>query len=163
MIPVGEKLSRKPDVNAAGTTGGNTRKKLFGYDYTDSELVKLGLYLGIGGTAALVEWALFWTFTEKLGIYYLVSTALAFLLATVYHYFLGNILVFTSGVRYSKGKELSLVLFVSTVGLGLNLLLMYLFVSLQGLDPLLSKVLASILVVAWNYLSRKKWIFKEDV
>ena len=31
------------------------RKILFGVDYTDSELIKLLLYLVVGGTAALVE------------------------------------------------------------------------------------------------------------
>ena len=32
------------------------RKILFGVDYTDSELIKLLLYLFVGGTAALVKW-----------------------------------------------------------------------------------------------------------
>ena len=38
------------------------KKVLFGVDYTDSELIKLVLYLFVGGTAALVEWALFYIF-----------------------------------------------------------------------------------------------------
>ena len=38
------------------------RKVLFGIDYTDSEFIKLVLYLFVGGTAALVEWALFYIF-----------------------------------------------------------------------------------------------------
>lgn len=42
------------------------RKILFGVDYTDSELIKLLLYLFIGGTAALVEWALFYIFFHYL-------------------------------------------------------------------------------------------------
>ena len=31
------------------------RKVLFGFDYTDSEFIKLVLYLFVGGTAALFE------------------------------------------------------------------------------------------------------------
>lgn len=42
------------------------RKILFGVDYTDSELIKLLLYLFVGGTAALVEWALFYIFFHYL-------------------------------------------------------------------------------------------------
>ena len=34
------------------------RKVLFGVDYTNSELIKLILYLFVGGTAALVELSL---------------------------------------------------------------------------------------------------------
>ncbi|WP_299446250.1 GtrA family protein [uncultured Phascolarctobacterium sp.] len=144
------------------------RKVLFGIDYTDSELIKVLLYLFVGGTAALVEWALFYIFLHylpggldmSLTALTMTATALAFCLSTLYHYFLGNVLVFDSGSRYDKGKELSLVFLVSMMGLGFNLLLMYAFVSLLGWQPMLSKVLTSCIVVVWNYLSRKKWIFR---
>ena len=144
------------------------RKVLFGIDYTDSEFIKLVLYLFVGGTAALVEWALFYIFITYilnsfgLGLTALtmLATSLAFCLSTLYHYFLGNVLVFDSGSRYDRGKELSLVFLVSIMGLGFNLLLMYVFVTLLGWQPMLSKVLTSCIVVVWNYLSRKKWIFR---
>ena len=70
-----------------------------------------------------------------------------------------NILVFTSGVRYGKAKELSLVFLVSGMGLLFNLLLMYLFVGMFGMPGLVSKIAATCIVVVWNYLARKKWIF----
>lgn len=144
------------------------KKILFGVDYTDSELIKLLLYLFVGGTAALVEWLLFYIFItyvlSDLGLgltaLTMLATALAFGLSTLYHYFLGNILVFDSGSRYKRGTELGLVFLVSIMGLGFNLLLMYIFVSLLGWLPMPSKVLTSCIVVVWNYLSRKKWIFR---
>ena len=144
------------------------KKILFGIDYTNNEFVKIILYLFVGGTAALVEWGLFYLF-----FYYLLvglglsidtltmaATALAFGLATLYHYFLGNILVFDSGSKYDKSKELSLVFLVSIMGLVFNLVLMYVFVGLLAWQPMLAKVITSCIVVVWNYLSRKKWIFK---
>ena len=144
------------------------KKIIFGIDYTDNEFIKIILYLFVGGTAALVEWGLFYLF-----FYYLlvglglsvdtltmVATALAFGLSTLYHYFLGNILVFDSGSKYDKSKELSLVFLVSIMGLVFNLVLMYIFVGLLAWQPMFAKVLTSCIVVVWNYLSRKKWIFK---
>lgn len=144
------------------------RKVLFGIDYTDSEFIKLVLYLFVGGTAALVEWALFYIFINyvlnglglSLTALTMLATSLAFCLSTLYHYFLGNVLVFDSGSRYDRSKELSLVFLVSIMGLGFNLFLMYIFVTLLGWQPMLSKVLTSCIVVVWNYLSRKKWIFR---
>lgn len=144
------------------------RKVLFGVDYTDNELIKIILYLAVGGSAALLEWGLFYLFLTfvfadlALGTTELtmLATALAFSLSTLYHYFLGNILVFDSGSKYKCGTELSLVFLVSITGLLFNLLLMYVFVSLLSWQPMLSKVLASCIVVVWNYLSRKKWIFR---
>ena len=144
------------------------KKILFGIDYTNNEFVKIILYLFVGGTAALVEWGLFYLF-----FYYLlvglglsidtltmVATALAFGLSTLYHYFLGNVLVFDSGSKYDKSKELSLVFLVSIMGLVFNLVLMYIFVGVLAWQPMFAKVLTSCIVVVWNYLSRKKWIFK---
>ena len=144
------------------------KKILFGVDYTNNEFIKVILYLFVGGTAALVEWGLFYLF-----FYYLlvglglnvdtltmVATTLAFCLSTLYHYFLGNILVFDSGSKYDKSKELSLVFLVSVMGLVFNLILMYVFVGLLAWQPMFAKVLTSCIVVVWNYLSRKKWIFK---
>lgn len=104
-----------------------SKKTLFGVDYTDKEWIKIILYLFVGGTAALVEWAFFYGFNQGIGMEYMLATAAAFCLATLYHYFLGNILVFTSGARYEKGKELSLVFAVSIMGLAFNLILMYIF------------------------------------
>ena len=144
------------------------KKILFGVDYTNNEFIKVILYLFVGGTAALVEWGLFYLFFYYLLVGFglsvdtltMVATALAFGLSTLYHYFLGNILVFDSGSKYDKSKELSLVFLVSIMGLLFNLVLMYIFVGLLAWQPMFAKVLTSCIVVVWNYLSRKKWIFK---
>lgn len=144
------------------------RKILFGYDYTDKEWLKLALYLFVGGTAALVEWGLFYIFLHfvlfrlplSLPAVALWATGLAYSCSTVYHYFLGNILVFDSGARFSRAAELGLVFVVSGLGLGFNLVLMYVFVGLLTWQPMISKIVASFLCVAWNYLARKYFIFK---
>ncbi len=144
------------------------RKILFGIDYTDNEFVKLVLYLFTGGTAALVEWALFYLLLNCLVANFpnlfispiMLATAAAFTVSTLYHYFLGNVLVFDSGSRYGRSREIELVFLVSIAGLCFNLVLMYIFTGLLALAPLPAKIIASCIVVAWNYLSRKKWIFR---
>lgn len=145
-------------------------KKILGFTYTHNEKVKFMLYLVVGGTAALVEWGLFYLFLsifsgikrEAFTGTVLAATALAFAIATLYHYFLGNVFVFEQGSRHERGTEVSLVFLVSTIGLLGNLVLMWIFTSprILGLPPFYSKVLASAVVTVWNYGSRKKWIFK---
>ena len=39
-----------------------SKKVLFGFDYTNNEFVKIILYLFVGGSAALIEWAFFLRF-----------------------------------------------------------------------------------------------------
>lgn len=146
-------------------------KKIFGFDYTNNKYMKLFMYLCVGGSAALLEWGLFFLFFSGLTHIsffplqtqtVLAATTLAFATSTLYHYILCNRFVFDSGSRYQRGAELSLVFLVSTIGLGWNLLLMWLFTSpvILGLNPMLSKIIASAIVTVWNYVSRKKWIFK---
>ena len=134
-------------------------KKIFGYDYSNNEKIKILLYLFVGGTAALFEWFLFYVYAEKFAWNYLVSTGLAYLRSTICHYIATNYLVFESGARYDKKKEFSLVLMVSTMGLLFNLILMRIFVGNFALNSMVSKVLASCIVVVWNYIARKKWIY----
>lgn len=89
------------------------RKILFGVDYTDSELIKLLLYLFVGGTAALVEWGLFYIFFHyllsglSLTLLTMLATALSFCLATLYHYFLGNVLVLTAAAVTNAARSLA--------------------------------------------------------
>lgn len=45
-----------------------SKKTLFGVDYTDKEWIKIILYLFVGGTAALVEWAFFYGFNQGMGM-----------------------------------------------------------------------------------------------
>ena len=137
----------------------NGQKKLFGIDYTDNERIKVLIYLCIGGMAALIEWGGFYFLNHWLLVNYLLATALAFAFSTLCHYLLGNIFVFNSGTRYERKTELSLVFLVSTIGLLFNLLLMGLFVGFFAWNAMAAKVAASGIVVVWNYLSRKKWIF----
>ena len=134
-------------------------KQFLGHDYSNNQQVKIFFYLLVGGTAALIEWSCFYVLESKLALNYLVSAALAFTVSTTYHYFLTNLLVFESGARYSRGKEISLVFLVSVIGLLWNLLLMRIFVGAWQWNPMVAKVTASCLVVVWNYISRKKWIY----
>ena len=118
------------------------RKQIFGFDYTNNEYMKIFMYLLVGGSAALLEWSLFYIFFRLLsaGAVFsmqtqtvLAATTLAFASSTLYHYVLCNRFVFDSGSRYHRGTEVSLVFVVSAIGLGWNLLLMWLFTSPFGI------------------------------
>ncbi len=121
-------------------------------------------YFGVGGAAAIVEWITFFVM-DRIGLPYLISTIIAFIVATFVNWFLGRTYTFKdSAFKDKKTKEILLVFLVSAIGLGFNLLLMYLFVDVIGMNTNLLKTIAKILatgiVFVWNYLSRKLWIYK---
>ena len=42
------------------------QKKIFGFDYTNNEYMKIFMYLLVGGSAAIFEWIFFYLFFEGL-------------------------------------------------------------------------------------------------
>lgn len=124
-------------------------------------------YFFVGGIAAIVEWVMFFIFSETIGIDYLISTILAFIFSTTANWLLGRMLTFKdSSMSNNKAKEATLVFVVSAIGLLFNLLLMYIFVTVMGLNTtvfkLLSKVAATGIVFIWNFLARKLFIYREE-
>ena len=123
-------------------------------------------YFGVGGVSALVEWSVFSLLEYLLDVPYLLATVLAFLVSTTTNWILGRTFTFKdSAYREKKAKEAVLVFLVSAIGLGFNLILMYLFVDIFGMDTNLlktaAKIMATGLVFLWNFLSRKLWIYRE--
>lgn len=123
-------------------------------------------YFCVGGIAAIVEWIMFAIFANVIGVNYLVATCAAFVFSTTVNWFLGKTWTFKESSAYKgkEGKEVILVFMVSGIGLFFNLGLMYLFVSVLGLDSsiqkTLSKVAATGIVFIWNFLIRKYAIYK---
>ena len=122
-------------------------------------------YFGVGGAAALVEWGLFFLLVYLFNTPYLVATVLAFVVSTTVNWILGRMFAFkNSNYKGKKTQELILVFVVSAIGLVFNMILMYLFVSVLGMNTnirkTVSKVLATGIVFFWNFLSRKYFIYK---
>ena len=110
-------------------------------DLLTGEFIKqLFSYVCVGGTAAVAEWVMFGIlldrkipFTDTV-ITYELATALAFIVSTAVNYIMGRILTFRGNDKY-KGKklrEIGLIYLVSIIGLGMNILLMKVFVELLG-------------------------------
>ena len=92
-------------------------------------------YLIVGGLATIVEWVGFWLF--------------------------GRLLVFRGKQNRSLLGEILSVYLASVVGLLLNLLIMFVLVQLLTVGRMPAKIIATILVFAYNYLIRKLVIYKK--
>jgi len=123
-------------------------------------------YFFVGGVAAMVEWVLFTLFANVLNIHYIFATCLAFIFSTSANWILGRLWAFRDNKSYEnkRVKEIFLVFTVSTVGLLFNMGLMFLFVTVLGLDSAVlktvSKIAATGIVFFWNFLVRRYLIYK---
>ena len=134
--------------------------------FTHDNIKQFISYFGVGGTAALVEWAVFSVFEYLFNIPYLIATVIAFIISTTVNWLLGRRFTFkNSSYKLKKERELVLVFSVSALGLIFNLVLMYLFVDCFGMNTnilkTISKILSTGIVFIWNFLSRKYIIYKE--
>jgi putative flippase GtrA len=119
-------------------------------------------YLFVGGSAAIVDWVLFACLIYIYNISYIVAAIISFGIATLVNYFIGIKTIFTSGAKFNKKSEVSLVLFVSGIGLMFNLLFLKLLSEIFLINIMISKIVATILTFAWNYSSRMFFIFKKS-
>lgn len=124
------------------------------------EIKKFMSYFFVGGIAAIVEWVSFAIFNSFSN--YNIATIVAFILATTFNYYLGKCLTFKN-CKQSK-KDIISVFIVSGIGLVFNILLMNLFIGILKFKyQMLAKILSTGIVFVWNYISRRLFIYKEEV
>ena len=117
-------------------------------------------YFLVGGASALTDWALFALFLYWGELQYLVSGSLSFIVATAANYYMSIRFVFGTGRRSLK-QRVTLLYFVSLVGMAINLALLTLGIDLLDLHPMIAKILATGMVFAWNFLLRYFYIFRK--
>lgn len=121
-----------------------------------------------GGLCFLIEYAALVALKELAGLDVLIATPLAFLVSVVVNYLMCMAWVFDGAKNGSRSAQLAFAL-TSVMGLGLNWLIMWLLTSLWGQDAVLitvaglpvkvymvNKVIATLLVMIWNYLTKRR-------
>lgn len=123
------------------------------------ELKSFISYFCVGGMAAIVEWVTFYLF--NLFTNYIVSTIIAFILATTANYILGKMMTFKNYEH--KRKDIISVFVVSGIGLLLNVLFMHILIEIIKMSKeLIAKIISTGLVFIWNYISRRMFVYKNE-
>lgn len=108
----------------------------------------------VGGLTFVIDYSLLYALTEYIGLNYLISSALSFTVAVLVNYFLCLIFVFT-GSR-SGTRQFILFILSSIGGLVINQFCMYFFVEVMLMYYMAAKIIATIIVTLWNYITKKK-------
>ncbi|MEJ2421598.1 MAG: GtrA family protein [Acidobacteriota bacterium] len=127
---------------------------------TDSLLLQMARYVIVGGAAFVLDFSTLFLLTHYLGIYYLVSAAISFLLGLVLNYLLSITWVFSRRNMKDQRAEFVVFALIGVAGLGLNELVLWLFTGLIGFNYLVSKCLSGVIVLMWNFSARKLSLFR---
>ncbi len=112
---------------------------------------KAARYVISGGVAATLDLALLYFFTTVCDIWYLASALLAFLIAVGVSFMLQKFWTFADATTHRLRSQMSLFFVVMCVNLGLNTLLMFLFVEYGGVPYLGAQVLAGGLIACESF------------
>ena len=134
-------------------------KKLF-KDDTEKTLIQLFRYTFVGGAAFLVDIGSLYILTSFVGIYYLISAAIAFILGLIVNYLLSIGWVFNNRTLDSAKLEFGVFALIGVVGLGFNEVLIWFFTDYVHIFYLISKMIAAVLILFWNFFARKFTLFK---
>jgi len=117
-------------------------------------------YLFFGGLTTVVALGSF-MILHRLGIHYLISNAISWILAVSFAYITSKKFVFKSKDKYIK-KELSRFFMSRIFSLGIDMTIMYIMVSILSIHEDISKIIASIAVVIVNYVLSRIMVFKNQ-
>lgn len=122
---------------------------------TDNFFLQFFRYIFVGGTAFVVDFSFLYFFSDICGIYYLISAVLSFIISVLVNYYMSTKWVFNQDNIDNKLLEFNMFIIISTIGLVFTEILLYLFTDIVGLYYLMSKIIASIIVLFWNFIARR--------
>ena len=125
-------------------------KKLF------NQLIKFGL---VGGIAFIIDYGIMVFLTEVFKVPSLISAAISFTVSVIFNYIASVKWVFdVDKEKNSKAKELIIFILLSVIGLGINELIMWIMDKQFGIYYMISKIVATIVVMCYNFITRKLFL-----
>lgn len=114
----------------------------------------------VGGLAFVIDFGLLLLLTEKVGLNYLTSATISFIVSVIVNYLLSIAWVFTAHKHTKKTKTKSviqLVIFMalSVCGLLINNGIMYFSVEVLAISYIIGKLVATFVVMVFNFITRK--------
>ena len=120
-----------------------------------SQIFKFGI---VGGSAFVIDYGIMIALTEVVGINYLISSGISFAVSVIYNYILSVRWVFEVEKNGDKRKEF---IVLSLIGLALNQLLMWVTVSGIHIFYMVAKILVTVVVMIYNFITRKLFLEKK--
>ncbi|MDD3277363.1 MAG: GtrA family protein [Lachnospiraceae bacterium] len=117
-----------------------------------AQIFKFGI---VGIVCTLIDYGIMVFLTEVFHVNYLISSGISFTISVIVNYLLSMRYVFETAQDRDKKKEFLIFVILSVLGLGLNQLLMWLCVDKLHIYYMLAKIIATAIVMVYNFITRK--------
>jgi putative flippase GtrA len=122
-----------------------------------STRVQFFRYFWVGGISTVVDFSVYVVCLRILGIHYLVAQFIAYCFGFATNYILAILWVFARTDKFFR--EITTVFIITLFGLLWTELLLYLFVDGFGWGEVMAKVIATIIVLFWNFGARRYFVY----
>ena len=119
------------------------------------QIFKFGI---VGATAFFIDFILLYLFKEKFGLNILVANTLSFCISTIYNYIASEKWVFEVKKEANQKKQFVTFIIFSVIGLILNDIIMFLSTDVLNIYYLLAKIIATAIVMVFNFITRKLFL-----
>ena len=117
-----------------------------------AQFMKFGV---VGFLAFIIDYGLLALLTEVFSVNSLVSATISFTASVVFNYVASMRYVFTHKEDMSRRREFIIFVVLSVIGLIINNALMWAGVELLHVHYLIVKIVATAVVMVWNFVTRK--------
>ena len=120
-----------------------------------NKIIRFGI---VGGIATIIDFVFLYIFKEFLNFNVILANTLSFIISVTYNYIASITWVFD--VNKNKNKNMQFILFIifSVVGLIINNVILYILTDKLNIYYLISKVIATLIVMVFNFVTRKKFL-----
>jgi dolichol-phosphate mannosyltransferase len=128
----------------------------------NSRFLKFAKFCTVGAFGAVINLAVLYGLTERLGVWYIVSAAVAAGVAVTSNYILNKIWTFRYATfgRTAVAVTYTKFITVSIFGMGINLVVLYLLVDRLHIWYIFSQIIAISVVAVWNWFGSSMWAFR---
>lgn len=122
--------------------------------------MKIVRYIVSGGTAAVTDLAFLYFFTDILGIWYVISAIMAFIIAFGVSFTLQKYWTFRDHSSDSVAAQGTIYFSISIINLGINTGLVYLLTDMAGVHYFMSQIIAAGSIAVISFFVYQKLVFK---
>lgn len=125
---------------------------------TEQLLEQIFNFCIVGTFSTIIDFLFLYLFKEITNLPIVLSNTLSFTISVLYNYWAS--LTFVFNVNKEKDQKKNFVLFISLslVGLLINNLIVWLITDILKIHYMISKVIATIVVMVFNFITRKKFL-----
>ena len=124
-----------------------------------NQILKFGV---VGGLAFIIDYGILIFLTEVFHMNYLISRTISFIVSVIFNYIMSIFWVFDVDENKNRTTVFSVFIILSVIGLLLNDLFMWVFVDGMSIHYLIAKIIATLLVMIYNFITRKLFLEKRE-